>query len=244
MIGVVLGAGRGSRLGPLTAELPKPLIALNGQRTILDVSLANFVELGISEAVVVAGYRINRLMDEAPRLEQAFGIALTIVANPYFSTRNNCYSLLCARQWFGNDVLLVNGDTLHHVEIDRMLLDDRSEAAVVLAVQRDRQMADEEMKVVLDAAGHVTRLSKDIDPMTAYGEYIGVALLRSAAAEGLSDSLLEVVRSAPDLYYEDGFSHFARKGGVVTTVDVGELPWQEVDTEADLDSARRLACLC
>lgn len=244
MIGVVLGAGRGSRLGPLTADVPKPLIPLDDQRTILDVSLANFAELGISEVVVVAGYLINRLMDETPHLEKRYGIALTIVANPYFSLRNNCFSLLCARQWFRDDVVLANGDTLHHVDIDRLLLRDRSDAAIVLAVQRGRKMAEEEMKVAVDSAGLVTGLSKDIDPSTAHGEYIGVALLRSSAGEALVQSLLEVVERTPHLYYEDGFAHFARRGGAVTTVDIGELPWQEVDTEADLEAARSLVCLC
>lgn len=244
MIGLVLGAGRGSRLGALTAELPKPLIPLDERRTILDVTLSNFAELGISEVVVVAGYLINRLMDETPRLEERYGIELTIIANPYFSLRNNCFSLLCARQWFGEDVLLVNGDTLHHVDIDRLLLRDRSDSAIVLAVQRDREMADEEMKVGLDAAGRVTELSKSIDPSVAHGEYIGVALLRRDAGDGLAASLLEVVETTPHLYYEDAFAHFARGGGAITAIDIGDLPWQEVDTEADLVEARSLACLC
>lgn len=244
MIGLVLGAGRGSRLGALTAEIPKPLIPLDDGRTILDVSLSNFAELGISEVVVVAGHLITRLIDEAPRLEQMHGVGLTIIANPYFVLRNNCFSLLCARQWFGDDVLLVNGDTLHHVEIDRLLLDDGSDSAIVLAVQRERKMGDEEMKVAVDGMGLVTGLSKGIDPTAAYGEYIGVALLRRAAGAGLAASLCEVVERTPNLYYEDGFAHFARNGGAVTTVDIGDLPWQEVDTEADLEAARRLACLC
>jgi choline kinase len=244
LIGLVLGAGRGSRLGLLSAECPKPLIRVDDQRTILDVTLGNFADLDISHVVVVAGYLITRLMDEAPRLERRYGVDLTIVANPYFATRNNCFSLLCARPWFGEEILLANGDTLHHVDVDRLLLQDRSESAIVLAVQRDRKMADEEMKVAVDEEGFVTELGKGIDPEEAYGEYIGVALLRPAAESGLAASLIDVVERAPHLYYEDAFTHFAQGGGPVSVVEIGDLPWQEVDTETDLEEARGLACLC
>ena len=243
MIGVILGAGVGSRLGDLTADRPKPLLEVSTGRTIADTVLANLAKVGVEDVVIVAGYRIDRLMDCVDRLERDHGVAITVVANPFYRTRNNCYSLWLARHWFERDVLLANGDTMHHPDVERSLLDVDAGEALVLAVQRGHAMAAEEMKVAVDDGGRVTGLSKALDPVTAHGEYIGVARLRPSAGSLLTESLQAVIRRDPGLYYEDAFAHFAREGGSVSLADIGAAPWVEVDTEDDLGRARELACL-
>jgi NDP-sugar pyrophosphorylase family protein len=70
LIGMVLAAGAGRRLGPETAELPKTLLPVDGDRTILDVALGNFRAVGLDAAVIVTGYAAERIEERVPELER------------------------------------------------------------------------------------------------------------------------------------------------------------------------------
>ena len=74
MIGMVLAAGLGKRLGHETAELPKTLLGVDGDRTILDIALANFAHVGLTDAVIVTGYAHDRLAERVPELERRHGL--------------------------------------------------------------------------------------------------------------------------------------------------------------------------
>jgi choline kinase len=76
------------------------------------------------------------------------------------------------------------------------------------------------------------------------GEYIGLTLIESAAAEPLADALKTTYERDPQLYYEDGFQEHADRGGRIATAPIGEVEWVEVDDHADLARAREVACRC
>ncbi len=120
LIGMVLAAGAGTRLGPETAELPKTLLAVDGDRTILDVALANFAAVGLERAVVVTGYAAERIDERIPALQERHGLAVETVFNPKALEWNNAYSLWCARDHFAEGVLLANGDTVHPASVERV----------------------------------------------------------------------------------------------------------------------------
>jgi choline kinase len=100
------------------------------------------------------------------------------------------------------------------------------------------------MKVVLDARGLLSRISKQMDPAKAYGEYIGATLIESSAAVPLADALETTWRRDPGLYYEDGYQELADRGGEIAAVPIGVVDWVEVDNHADLYRAREIACHC
>jgi choline kinase len=113
----------------------------------------------------------------------------------------------------------------------------------VLAVDDEKRLGEEEMKVHV-AGGRLDRINKALDPATADGEYIGVALIEPAAADGLAEALEATWRRDPSLYYEDGFQEFADRGGAVGIAPIGTVEWVEVDDHADLARAREVACRC
>ena len=243
MIGMVLAAGAGKRLGPLTEDLPKTLLPVDDGRTILDVTLANLAAAGLERAVIVTGFAAARLDERLPELERRHGLALETVFNPKAEVWNNAYSLWCARDHFATGVLLVNGDTLTPTDVELRLLDGRGEP-VVLALDREKPLGAEEMKVRLSAEGLLERITKRMDPADADGEYIGLTLIEPEAAEPLADALEATWRRDPSLYYEDGFQELADRGGRVGTAAIGAVEWVEVDDHADLARARELACRC
>jgi choline kinase len=243
MIGMVLAAGAGRRLQPLTDDLPKTLLQIDDERSILDLAIANLKQVGIDDVVVVTGFAAARVDERKPELEKRYGVKLELVENPKAEIWNNAYSLWCARHTFGEGVLLVNGDTVHPAAVEERLLASRGED-IVIAIDDDLdRLNDESMKVGLSEEGFMRRITKQLPMADARGEYIGLTLIEPAAAEPLAEALEATWKRDPHLYYEDGFQEYVDRGGTVGTTPIGAVDWVEVDDHDDLGRARELACL-
>ncbi|MEU7955737.1 phosphocholine cytidylyltransferase family protein [Micromonospora humida] len=241
MIGMVLAAGAGRRLRPYTDTLPKALVPVDGETTILDIALRNLAEVGLTEIVIVVGYAADAVVQRQAALQEKYGVTLTLVHNDKAEEWNNAYSLWLAREHFARGVLLVNGDTVHPVSVEKTLLAERG-PGILLAVDTLKALAEEEMKTTFDAAGQLTRITKLMDPGEAYGEYIGATLIEPQVAGALADALEATWRRDPNLYYEDGYQEFADRGGEVRAAPIGDVSWVEVDNHDDLTRAREIAC--
>jgi len=245
MIGLVLAAGAGRRLAPWTETVPKTLVPVDGDRTILDVSLANFARLGLTDVALVVGYRAEAVEQRLDELQERHGVRLELVFNDKAEEWNNAYSLWLARDHFAQGALMVNGDTVHPVSVEKTLLGARGAAGVIIAIDDVKQLADEEMKVVLDKRGLLRKISKQMDPARAHGEYIGATLIEAAAAGPLADALEATWRRDPGRYYEDGYQELADRGGRIAAAPIGDaVDWVEVDNHADLRRAREIAAHC
>lgn len=274
MIGMVLAAGTGRRLRPDTDGLPKALLPVAGETTILDIALRNLAAAGLREVVIVVGYAAAAVADRVPAYERDYGLSIDLVHNERAVEWNNAYSLWLAREYFRRGVMLVNGDTVHPVSVEKTLLAASAAGAgrvgrpgrraqypqvraisngsrrepllgrLIIAIDDIKELADEEMKVVLDADRMLVRITKVMDPAHAHGEYMGVTLIEPSAAVALADCLETTWRRNPHLYYEDGFAEFSERGGAVLAAPIGAVEWVEVDDHADLLRAREIAGRC
>jgi choline kinase len=244
VIGMVLAAGAGRRLEPLTKDLPKTLLPVDGERTILDIALRNLRQAGMEEVVVVTGFASHRIEERKADLEATHDLRLELVFNDKALEWNNAYSLWCARDHFDQGVVLCNGDTVHPRSVEESVLAARGDDDLVLAVDAEKTLGEEEMKVHLSGEGYLDRINKALDPETAQGEYIGVTLIEPHAADALADALQATFERDPQLYYEDGFQELADRGGKVRAAPIGTVEWVEVDDHADLARAREVACRC
>jgi len=100
---------------------------------------------------------------------------------------------------------------------------------LIIAIDDVKALAEEEMKVILDADGMLVQITKVMDPAHAHGEYMGVTLIEPAAAVALADCLETTWRRDPHLYYEDGFAEFSERGGTILAAPIGAVDWVEVD---------------
>ncbi|HZU59668.1 MAG TPA: phosphocholine cytidylyltransferase family protein [Solirubrobacteraceae bacterium] len=237
---MVLAAGPGRRLGPLTSCSPKTLLPLSDQGSILDVVLGNLKAVGIDQIAVVTGHHSGVIEKSVPHLERRHEISLRLIFNPRFAECNNAYSLWCARELFSEGLILVNGDTVHPQLVEERLL-AKDSTDVVLAVDRRKPVSVEAMKVRLSWHGSLDLITKDIDVGQAHGEYIGVALIHPEAAGPLTSALERTWRRDPSLYYEDAFQELVHSGTQIDTVVVDGTEWVEVDDSVDLARARDLA---
>ncbi|MFJ3781716.1 sugar phosphate nucleotidyltransferase [Streptomyces sp. NPDC090093] len=243
MIGLVLAAGAGRRLRPYTDTLPKALVPVDGDTTILDLTLKNFAEIGLTEVAIVVGYRKEAVYDRKDALEAKYGLTITLVDNDKAEEWNNAYSLWCAREVLKRGVILANGDTVHPVSVEETLLAARGNGQkIILALDTVKSLADEEMKVITAEGKGVQRITKLMDPVTATGEYIGVTLIEAEAAEELADALKATFERDPDLYYEDGYQELVNRGFTVDVAPIGDVKWVEIDNHDDLAKGREIAC--
>jgi choline kinase len=241
--GVVLAAGRGRRLGDLTAALPKTLLPVAPERTILDVALGSLAAAAVTEVAVVVGFAGHLIVDSRAALEQRHGISLTTIPNDRAEIWNNAYSLWLATDWMDADTIVVNGDTVHPPSVETALQQTPPpEGEILLAIDSAKRLGAEEMKVVLSTAGTVIRIDKLVPPGEADGEYIGVSLVRTAAVPALRAALETTWTADPGRYYEDGLQVFADRGHRIATVPIGLAEWVEVDDLEDLQHAREIAC--
>jgi choline kinase len=247
VIGLVLAAGASRRLRPDTDHLPKTLLPVDGDMTILDFTLKNLAAAGLTDVVVLVGFAAGAVASRVPDLERRHGVAIELINNDRAEEWNNAYSLWLARDHFGSGVLLVNGDTLHPVSVEETLLaarDPGRDADLILALDNVKPLADEEMKVALDGRGLMARITKQMDPAHADGEYIGATLIEPLAAAALADALEVTWKRDPGLYYEDGYQELVDRGGAVAVAPIGAVDWVEVDDHRDLQRAREIARRC
>ncbi|MCX4671663.1 phosphocholine cytidylyltransferase family protein [Streptomyces sp. NBC_01381] len=244
MIGLVLAAGAGRRLRPYTDTLPKALVPVDGDTTILDLTLGNFAEIGLTEVAIIVGYKKEAVYDRKAALEEKYGLKLTLIDNDKAEEWNNAYSLWCGRDAIKHTVILANGDTVHPVSVEKTLLAARGNGKkIILALDTVKNLADEEMKVIVDPEKGVQKITKLMDPASATGEYIGVTLIEGEAADELADALKTTFERDPDLYYEDGYQELVNRGFKVDVEPIGDVKWVEIDNHDDLAKGREIACL-
>jgi choline kinase len=246
MIGLVLAAGAGRRLRPYTDTLPKALVPIDESKpnsTALDLTLANFAEVGLTDVAIVVGYAAQVIEDRREDLQDRYGVKLELVHNEKAEEWNNAYSLWCARDLLSQGVLLANGDTVHPVSVEHTLLGARDgQRRIILAIDTEKPLADEEMKVIWTQARGLERISKLMGPDVAMGEYIGVTLIEADAAADLANALRTTWERDPNLYYEDGYQELVDRGVRIDVAPIGKVDWVEIDNHVDLARAREIVC--
>lgn len=237
MKAVILAAGIGSRLAPLTHDRPKVLVEILG-RSFLFRQLDLLTRAGISsrDVVIVGGYRVDRIREELAR----GGYDCAIVVNERYQEWNNFYSLLVAQPALGGEEFLqLDGDVVLDEQLLPRLIAAPGEA--LLAVDCRAGLDDEAMKVQLDG-GRVVAIAKPLDPARCAGEYIGVAKLSAAAARAVFDELGKLPgEGLTHEYYEHAFHRLAAAERVrFGIVDVHDCTVLEIDDAADLARAEAL----
>ena len=241
MIGIILAAGAGRRLRPYTDTLPKALVPLDDSRSVMDLTLKNFSEAGLTDVAIIIGYAADQVRDRKAALEDRYGVNIELVFNDKAEEWNNAYSLWCARDVLKAGAIIANGDTIHPVSVEE-LLKAQGDDSITLSLDNVKKLADEEMKVQLNDRGGVTLITKLMEPESAAGEYIGVARIPGGIAGDLADALKATFERDPNLYYEDGFQEMVNRGAHIATAPIGDIPWIEVDTLEDLERAREIVC--
>jgi L-glutamine-phosphate cytidylyltransferase len=243
MKAIVLAAGQGTRLMPLTRDRPKCLVPLRG-RPLLEYQLEVFRTFGMDELVVVSGYEA-----------QAFApFGLRTCHNPDFATTNMVHSLFCAEAEMDQDIVVAYGDILYEPRVLGALLAAKGEAAVVVdrgwqalwQMRMEDPLADAEtMKI--DKQGNITELGKKPQSLAdIQGQYIGLFRLSARVLpeirrfyHSLDRSLTYDGKAFPQMFMTSFLQLVADRLMPLQAafVDNG---WLEVDTVGDKEAYEKL----
>jgi choline kinase len=232
MKAVILAAGVGKRLWPVTQHRPKCLIELGG-RTLIHRYLEALADLNIRRTVLVVGYK-QEMIRAAVGPEYA-GISVSYLVNDQFH-RGSISSLWIARASF-DDLIIMDADVLFHREILRRLIESPSPNCLLMD-EHVKQQGEECMVVV--QGGRVIALTKQLPLHYDYaGEGVGFLKVRYADTAHVVRSLkTHVDREAWTMEYEDGLREFFEMVRVGHE-KIGGLPWTEIDFPEDVTRAER-----
>jgi choline kinase len=230
---VLLVAGVGSRLRPLTDEVPKALVKV-GQSSMLERAVSTLRDHGVRHFVFATGYR-----HEAVRMAvHALGIDAEFCNNPRYETTQNSISLLyCGPVLRDVGFYKLDGDVLFEREILQRL--DRGSEALRVAVDGAHPLDAEAMKVVVGSERRILRFGKPIAVADAHGESIGIERISAAMSPLLFDAIDALDRRGTvEKYYEDVYSGLIMQGRITASaIEVGDLRWAEIDDHNDLRRA-------
>jgi L-glutamine-phosphate cytidylyltransferase len=229
---ILLSAGKGSRLLPLTAERPKCLIDLGG-RTLLEWQLDALAAAGVRDVVIVTGFRDELVEEVATRRD-----GVRTLFNPFYHVADNLGSVWMARAELDRDCLILNGDTLVSPALLAIVLSAQTGPIAVTVDEKESYDADD-MKVLRDGE-RLVRIGKAIEDYNA--ESIGLLAFRGEGAALFAKQVDRMMRW-PDgtrRWYLRAVDQLAQDGADVRAVSIRGEEWQEVDFPEDLDKARAL----
>lgn len=252
MKAIIVAAGRGRRLGPETAEIPKCMVQVGG-RPILHRQLQALTDAGVTDVVIVRGYLGDRIT--AP------GFPVRFIENPDWASNNILTSLAFALREMDGGFLFSYSDIVFAPAYAQQLA--QTDAAVSLVIDRQWQqtyvgrvqhpIAEAELTSVVSRGGTVLvdRVGKTVVPAeVAAGEFIGLArfdatgaddlkrVWADARARGLEEPFGRAARLR-QAYLSDALNAMADRGTPLTPLFI-DGRWREIDTEEDLSRAHQV----
>lgn len=237
MKAVILSAGQGSRLLPLTQDRPKCLLPI-GARTLLEWQVRAIAAAGIDDISVVIGFQAEMMEAELERLS-AGGPRITPIFNPFYKVADNLGSCWMARDRMQGDFLLVNGDTLFEKALLRHVLASPA-APITVTIDRKDAYDEDDMKVRVEGT-RLKAIGKKLPLDIVNGESIGMLLFRGEGPALFRDAVERTMRTpeGAKVWYLQVIHALAQQHPVETRLIEG-MAWGEVDFLPDLERARAL----
>jgi len=233
MKAIILSAGQGRRLMPLTEVTPKCCLRPGGV-SILEWQITQLTVSGIDEVVVVTGFGHDAVEEVIDGIK---GIKVRTLYNPFFRLSDNLGTCWVARGEMDTPFVLINGDTLFEAAVLQHLLTDAGHYPVTLATDQKISYDSDDMKIWSER-DRLCRVGKTLDLSHVNGESIGMMVFSRAGGEIFSAKVEDLMRKGDGLkrWYLSAIDELAQTG-VVGVSSIHGLSWCEVDDPVDLAHA-------
>ncbi len=233
MKAIILAAGVGSRIKPLTDNCPKSLLKV-GDNTILEMMISHIQDCGINEIIFVVGYLKERIKDyvktKFPDLNASF------VTNDKYAETNTGYSLMLVEDFIQDSGFIkFDADVVFDKEILKKLIEYEHESC--LCIDKNINLDAEEIKIIIDNQNRILKANKTVNPKDAVGESIGIEKISKETAKLLFKELELMMQDKKNHqeYYEGAYERLIEKNVPFYALDISGLKWVEIDTREDFD---------
>jgi len=235
---IILSAGQGSRLLPLTADMPKCLIDFNG-RSLIAWQVAALAANGIKHIVVVTGFRTEKVEAHLETLAAGTDLRIEALFNPFFQVADNLGTCWIAKEAMDQDFIILNGDTIISDEIVGRLIAQAS-APITVTVDVKPDYDDDDMKVHR-VEGKLISIGKRLLPHESNAESIGMLAFRGQGPAIFRRQVEDMMRTPEGVerWYLRAIDIIAKTQDV-GTVSIEGLDWAEVDFPQDVEAANAL----
>ena len=234
---ILLSAGQGSRMLPLTAEQPKCLIDFSG-RTLIEWQIEMLARSGVKFIDVVTGFKDEMVDEVLSRIDDP-RVEVRTQFNPFYKVADNLGSCWIARSAMAGDFLILNGDTLVSEEITQRV-QEGSDWPIAVTVDVKPEYDSDDMKVQREGE-RLLQIGKTLGPDVTDAESIGFLAFRGEGSELFRNAVRAAMRTP------EGVQHWYLKvidklaaTGKVGTVSIEGREWAEVDFLNDIEIAREL----
>lgn len=238
MKAIILAAGFGSRLRPLTEQTHKSLLPVAGV-PIMRRMIDNIIATGITEVAIVTGYRADDVRTFVANVYPTLNV--TYIENAQYEVTNTGYSLLLCRTFAeGSPFVKFDADVVFESAVLQKLLNDSHDTC--LCIDKNIRLESEEIKVICDTNDAVRSVGKKLSPQEACGESIGIEKIGVGAGALLFAELNLLMQDTKNHqeYYDDSYTTLVAQGVPFFAVDTTGLKWVEVDTHSDYQKAQEM----
>ncbi|MDA8614087.1 phosphocholine cytidylyltransferase family protein [Gammaproteobacteria bacterium] len=238
MKAIILAAGVGSRIRPLTDNCPKSLLKING-KTILEMMLSHIKTCGINEVIFVLGYLQDQIKDYVKT--QFPDLIVQFITNEKYEVTNTGYSLMLTKDFVKNSTFIkFDADVVFDINILKTLI--ASEYDNCLCIDKNINLDAEEIKVIIKDDNRVVKASKTVNPLDAIGESIGIEKISGETAHTLFNDLELMMKDEQyhQEYYEAAYERLIEKDVPFYALDISGLRWTEIDTKEDFMLAGKI----
>lgn len=235
MRAIILSAGRGLRMFPLTANTPKCLIDIGHGKTVLESQLDALHQCGIDDIIVVAGYCINQVRAKVESYAPKGNVR--IIHNPFYETSNNVVSLWLANFYFDVPCISINGDDIFRASVIEDLMGAQGD--IVMTIDRKASYDSDDMLVRIEGE-LVCDVGKDLDMNLANGESVGIIKYSKRGINLLNDALDKFMLSAKNHqeFYLKVLQQLMHQGYPINFCEIDEHDWAEIDFHPDVCDVR------
>jgi len=240
---LILAAGTSSRLKPLTKLVPKTLLPLSDDQTMIDYILNNCYQNNLKDFYFVTGHGHEQVKKHIANFSrEKKDVSCKLIYNTEYGSKGNIYSFYLAQKAISDDYILIHSDVIFHPEILRDVLNYPEKNA--MAVDDVKQLGVEEMKVTLNEKKQIQKIHKALKPEEAHGEHIGVFKISKEVKEKLLAAIEETLVENDQVYYEDSIQKLINQNIPFYPVSTKGRPCMEIDTHEDLAKAKEIIKLC
>jgi len=249
MNSIILAAGEGKRLSPITKNIPKCMVKLFG-KTLLQRQIDTMHSCGISDITVVTGYKAESI--ETPGVHY--------INNPDYDKTNMVETLFCAKEKLSDEVIVSYGDIIYEKKVLERLIDSKYEISIIVDENweeywrvRSENPLDDAETLIINKDGEIVEIGKKTnDIKRIQGQYIGLMKFQNRGVKELIEfyekskkeyqkgvNLLNSNIDFRKLYMTDLLQGLIKDGTVLNAIPIHN-GWLEIDTVSDYDMYTKL----